>query len=286
MKKLFVVSLLVVLNYAASAQFGFFKKKSEIEKFKETKVVVVLFYDSAYNASIETAMLRYWKFNNFEVAFDNELMQYKKKDVAYLMFSKSKVSKNKAKLGSCEEDFNGLVLTNKFKRKAMPEDILAQAFCSNNIDTADWNFEMQRAVQMLNNYFEYAMNATRDGDITAAKMMSDYPSDKNLLLDKKLLIEDKTLALKGKKNAPDIFDAEVEEVDRDVIYRAILDQDNATVYSLLVKDEKFCTKLILTSQNSEVMYYETSNPETCKLNNKDLEALAAIKKEAMKKNSK
>jgi hypothetical protein len=34
------------------------------------------------------------------------------------------------------------------------------------------------------------------------------------------------------------------------------------------------------------MYYETSNPETCKLNNKDLEALAAIKKEAMKKNSK
>jgi len=286
MKKLFVVSLLVVLNYAAAAQFGFFKKKSEIEKFKETKVVVVLFYDSAYNASIETAMLRYWKFNNFEVAFDNELMQYKKKDVAYLMFSKSKVSKNKAKLGSCEEDFNGLVLTNKFKRKAMPEDILAQAFCSNNIDTADWNFEMQRAVQMLNNYFEYAMNATRDGDITAAKMMSDYPSDKNLLLDKKLLIEDKTLALKGKKNAPDIFDAEVEEVDRDVIYRAILDQDNATVYSLLVKDEKFCTKLILTSQNSEVMYYQTSNPETCKLNNKDLEALAAIKKEAMKKNSK
>jgi len=286
MKKLFVVSLLVVLNYAASAQFGFFKKKSEIEKFKETKVVVVLFYDSAYNASIETAMLRYWKFNNFEVAFDNELMQYKKKDVTYLMFSKSKGSKNKAKLGSCEEDFNGLVLTNKFKRKAMPEDILAQAFCSNNIDTADWNFEMQRAVQMLNNYFEYAMNATRDGDITAAKMMSDYPSDKNLLLDKKLLIEDKTLALKGKKNAPDIFDAEVEEVDRDVIYRAILDQDNATVYSLLVKDEKFCTKLILTSQNSEVMYYETSNPETCKLNNKDLEALAAIKKEAMKKNSK
>ena len=139
---------------------------------------------------------------------------------------------------------------------------------------------------MLNNYFEYAMNATRDGDITAAKMMSDYPSDKNLLLDKKLLIEDKTLALKGKKNAPDIFDAEVEEVDRDVIYRAILDQDNATVYSLLVKDEKFCTKLILTSQNSEVMYYQTSNPETCKLNNKDLEALAAIKKEAMKKNSK
>lgn len=285
MKKLFAISLLVLVSSAVSAQFGFFKKKSEIEKFKETKVVVVLFFDSAYNASIETAMLRYWKFNNFEVAFDNELAQYKKKDVAYLMFSKSKGSKIKAKVGSCEEDFNGLVLMNKFKRKAMPEDVLAQAFCSNNIDTTDWNFEMQRAVQMLNNYFEYAMKADRDGDISASKMMTDYPSDKNQLLDKKLLIEDKTLALKGKKNAPDVFDAEVEEVDRDVIYRAIIDQDNAVVYSLLVKDEKVCNKLVLTAQNSEVMYYATTAPDNCKLTNKDLEALAAIKKEAMKKNS-
>ena len=41
---------------------------------------------------------------------------------------------------------------------------------------------------MLNNYFEYAIKADRDGDITASKMMSDYPSDKNQLLDKKLLM--------------------------------------------------------------------------------------------------
>lgn len=286
MKKVLSIILLLLASYQASAQFGFFKKKSDLEKFKDTKVIVVLFLDSAYNASIETAMLRHWKFNSFEIAFDNDLQKYKKEDVAYLTFSKSKGSKNKARLGSCEEDFNGLVLLNKFKRKALPEDILAQSFCSNSIDTSDWSFELQRAVQMMNNYLEYASAVDRDADLAASKMMVDYPSDRNQLLDKKLLVEDKMLDLKGKKDANDLFDGEIEEVDRDVIYRAILDQDNALLYTLLVKDEKYCNKLIISAQNSELMYYDSSSPEKCKLTNKDLEALNNLKKETMKNNSK
>jgi hypothetical protein len=276
--------LLALISFSASAQFGFFKKKSEIEAFKEKKVIVVLFYDSAYNAAVELAMIRNWKFSSFEVAFDNELLKYKKENVVYLSFSKSKGSKNKAKLGSCEEDYNGLVMLSKFKRKSMPEDILAQAFCSNNIDTSDWEFELQRGVQMMNNYFEYASNAAKDGDITASKMMNNYPSDKSQLLDKKLLVEDKMLELKGKKDAADIFDGEVAEVDRDLIYKAVADQDNSVAYYLWVKDEKYCNKLVISAQNSEIMYYETATPDKCKLNNKDLEALNSIKKNASKNN--
>ena len=284
MKKIITICLLALISFSASAQFGFFKKKSEIESFKEKKVIVVLFYDSAYNAAVELAMIRNWKFSSFEVAFDNELLKYKKENVVYLSFSKSKGSKNKAKLGSCEEDFNGLVMLSKFKRKSMPEDILAQAFCSNNIDTSDWEFELQRGVQMMNNYFEYASNAAKDGDVTASKMMNNYPSDKSQLLDKKLLVEDKMLELKGKKDAVDIFDGEVAEVDRDVIYKAVADQDNAVAYYLWVKDEKYCNKLVISAQNSEIMYYETATPDKCKLNNKDLEALNSIKKNASKNN--
>jgi len=290
MKKIITISLLALISFSASAQFGFFKKKSEIDAFKEKKIVVVLFMDSAYNAAVELAMIRNWKFSSFEVAFDNELLKYKKQEkaqeVVFLSFSKSKGSKNKAKLGSCEEDFNGLVILNKFKRKSLPEDILAQAFCSNNIDTNDWEFEMQRGVQMLNNYFEYASNAARDADIAPTKMMTNYPSDKNQLLDKKLLVEDKMLELKGKKDAAELFDGEVTEVDRDIIYKAIVDQDNSVLYYLWVKDEKFCNKLVISAQNSELMYYETSTPDKCKLNNKDLEALNLTKKNVMKKNSK
>lgn len=284
MKKIITICLLALISFSASAQFGFFKKKSEIESFKEKKVIVVLFYDSAYNAAVELAMIRNWKFSSFEVAFDNELLKYKKENVVYLSFSKSKGSKNKAKLGSCEEDFNGLVMLSKFKRKSMPEDILAQAFCSNNIDTSDWEFELQRGVQMMNNYFEYASNAAKDGDVTASKMMNNYPSDKSQLLDKKLLVEDKMLELKGKKDAADIFDGEVAEVDRDLIYKAVADQDNAVAYYLWVKDEKYCNKLVISAQNSEIMYYETATPDKCKLNNKDLEALNSIKKNASKNN--
>ena len=284
MKKIITICLLALISFSASAQFGFFKKKSEIESFKEKKVIVVLFYDSAYNAAVELAMIRNWKFSSFEVAFDNELLKYKKENVVYLSFSKSKGSKNKAKLGSCEVDFNGLVMLSKFKRKSMPEDILAQAFCSNNIDTSDWEFELQRGVQMMNNYFEYASNAAKDGDVTASKMMNNYPSDKSQLLDKKLLVEDKMLELKGKKDAADIFDGEVAEVDRDLIYKAVADQDNAVAYFLWVKDEKYCNKLVISAQNSELMYYETATPDKCKLNNKDLEALNSIKKNASKNN--
>ena len=284
MKKIITICLLALISFSASAQFGFFKKKSEIESFKEKKVIVVLFYDSAYNAAVELAMIRNWKFSSFEVAFDNELLKYKKENVVYLSFSKSKGSKNKAKLGSCEEDFNGLVMLSKFKRKSMPEDILAQAFCSNNIDTSDWEFELQRGIQMMNNYFEYASNAAKDGDVTASKMMNNYPSDKSQLLDKKLLVEDKMLELKGKKDAVDIFDGEVAEVDRDVIYKAVADQDNAVAYFLWVKDEKYCNKLVISAQNSELMYYETATPDKCKLNNKDLEALNSIKKNDSKNN--
>lgn len=284
MKKIITICLLALISFSASAQFGFFKKKSEIESFKEKKVIVVLFYDSAYNAAVELAMIRNWKFSSFEVAFDNELLKYKKENVVYLSFSKSKGSKNKAKLGSCEVDFNGLVMLSKFKRKSMPEDILAQAFCSNNIDTSDWEFELQRGVQMMNNYFEYSSNAAKDGDITASKMMNNYPSDKSQLLDKKLLVEDKMLELKGKKDAADIFDGEVAEVDRDLIYKAVADQDNAVAYYLWVKDEKYCNKLVISAQNSEIMYYETATPDKCKLNNKDLEALNSIKKNASKNN--
>lgn len=288
MKKIITICLLALMSFSASAQFGFFKKKSEIDAFKEKKVIVVLFYDSAYNAAVELAMIRNWKFSSFEVAFDNELLKYKKQEkaqeVVFLSFSKSKGSKNKAKLGSCEEDFNGLVMLNKFKRKSMPEDILAQAFCSNNIDTSDWEFELQRGIQMMNNYFEFASNAAKDGDITTSKMMSNYPSDKGQLLDKKLLVEDKMLELKGKKDAADIFDGEVTEVDRDVIYKAVADQDNSVAYYLWVKDEKFCNKLVISAQNSELMYYETATPDKCKLNNKDLEALNTVKKNALKNN--
>jgi hypothetical protein len=58
------------------------------------------------------------------------------------------------------------------------------------------------------------------------------------------------------------------------------------VYYLWVKDEKYCNKLVITAQNSELMYFESAAPDKCKLTNKDLENLNNIKKQAMKTNSK
>ncbi|MDP1726417.1 MAG: hypothetical protein Q8M15_06505 [Bacteroidota bacterium] len=283
MKKLALLSCLYFLGFNVFAQFGNFKKKDDLEKFKDTKLIVVLFPDSAYTFSIAAAVERYWTFTAFEFAEDTSMYKYKKGDYAFMYFSKSKGSKNKAKLASCEEDFNGLVITKKFSRRVVHDNLLAYAYCSNRIDTSDWESEMTRAVQLLNNYFNYAVQAKSNSDINPTRMMNKYPSDKSLLLDKKLLIETGQLDLKGSKlDAMTLFDGDAEEVDIDDIYKAIKWQDNTLLYYYYSKDEKYCNKLVISAANSELMYFESSRPDKCKCNAKDLKALKDLKTRANK----
>jgi len=284
MKKSIIAAVLCLFQLTSYAQFGTFKKKAELEKFKDTRVVVVLMKDSSYNESILAAMEKYWNFTAAEYTPDTAMKKYLKGDYAFLLFSKSKGSKNKAKLCTSEEDFNGLVITRKFKRKILADDVIARAFCNNNIDTADWETEMIRGVQLLNNYFNYAIQMPSESNIAQVRMMNDYPSDKSLLLDKKLLVEDKQMELKGKEDGPALFDGEIEEVDRTEINRAIKEQNNNINYFMYVKDEKYCNKLVINATNSEVMYFDSTSPEKCKLNGSDLKSLKKIKDTAMKKN--
>lgn len=281
MKKLFSITICALLSFGAFAQFGTFKKREDIEKFKDTRLIIVLLQDSAYNASVIAAVERYWTYTGYDFAEDTALYRYKKGDYAFLYFSKSKGSKIKAKVASSEEDMNAFVITKKFSRRITPDILLAYAYSSNRIDTPDWNAEATRGIQMLNNYFNYAIQAGSDGEIAASKMMNNYPSDKSQLVDKKLLIEDKQLDLKGKEDAMTIFDGDAEEVDIEEIQKAIIWQDNSMVYFFYSKDEKFCNKLFVSAANSELLYYTSDSPEKCKCNAKDLKALKDIKTKAV-----
>jgi hypothetical protein len=282
MKKIILLSTFLLAYTFSFAQFGNFKKKEEVEKFKDTRLVVVLFEDSAYSASIIAAVERYWSFTGFEFAQDNELANYKKGDYAFLYFSKSKGSKIKAKVCSSEEDMNAFVITKKFSRRVQPDNLLAYGFCSNKIDTGDWAAEATRAVQLLNNYLNAAIQVEKSSDLSSSKMMSDYPSDKSQLVDKKLLIEEKQLDLKGKEDAMTLYDGDAEEVDVEVIQKVIKWQDNGFAYFYYSKDEKFCNKLVVSAANSELMYFANSSPANCKCNAKDLKALKMIKDKAIK----
>jgi len=275
MKRISSILVLVLLSSVAFAQFGFVKK-AELEKFKDTRMVVVLSSDSAYNASIKEAVERYWSFTGTVFAYDTGLKQYNKPNFSFLVFSKGKSAKIKAKLCSSEEDFNGLQVLNKFKRRAVKEEIIARAFCSNKIDTDDWQSEMIRGVQMLNNYFNYAVEAK--GELTP----SNYPSDKSLMSNKKLLVPEKFLEMKGKEDAATILDGEVEEMPREDIEKAIKNQDPATMYYFFSLDEKNCNKLVLTSDKSELMYFETDSPTKCNCTAKDLKAMKSAKAKANK----
>lgn len=275
MKKFALVVIAIFIYSLSNAQFGY-AKKEELDKVKDTRTVVVLSTDSAYNASIKAAMDRYWSFTGTIFAYDTALRAYNKPEFSFLVFSKSKNSKIKAKVCSSEEDFNGLQLLNKFKRRALPEEVIARAYCSNRIDTADWEAEMIRGVQMLNNYFNYALEAK--GDLTP----SNYPTDKSQMLNKKLLIPDKVLELKGKEDGPVLLDGELEEVDWEDIQKAIVKQDPATMYYYYSFDENHCNKLVVTAERSELMYFSEESREKCTCTAKDLKALKTAKDKASK----
>src|SRR5437773_1090377 len=106
MKKFAFLTLFLAASSVVSfAQFGFVKK-AELEKLKDTRTVVVLSNDSAYNASIRDAVEKYWNFTGFIFAYDTAMKPYNKPEFSFLVFSKSKFSKIKAKVCSSEEDFN------------------------------------------------------------------------------------------------------------------------------------------------------------------------------------
>ena len=275
MKKIVVVILTVFISQFCRAQFGYLKK-ADLEKFKDTRTVVVLFNDSSYNASIKSAVEKYWNFTGTIFAYDTGLKQYNKPEFSFLVFSKGKGSKIKAKVCSSEQDFNGLQVLKKFKRRATKDELVARAFCSNKIDTDNWAAETIRGVQMLTNYFNYAVEAK--GELTP----SNYPSDKSQMLNKKLLDPEKVLLMKGKEDAAAILDGEVEEVPREDIEKNIVNQEQSSMYYFYSFDEKDCNKLVLTSEKSELMYFTTDSPENCSCVAKDLKAMKSAKVKANK----
>ncbi len=275
-RTIILIALLVAAVSTTFAQFGYpHVKKETIEKFKDSRLIVVLYNDSAYNASIRKAVEQFWNFNGgFEFVNDSMIKPYNKPEYSFLMFARSKKSnKIKAKLGSSEDDFNGLIVTSKYKKRAKTLECIASGLCSNVIDTTDWYPELVRAVQMLNNYFNYAVAAESDKAISPSFMMNSYPCDLTAVSNKKLLVEIGSLAMKGKEDASFLYGNEVEEVDRDEIYKAILTQDPEVVYMLSVTNEKFCDKVFISAANSEVVHFISGGLEDSKCVAKDLKSI-------------
>jgi hypothetical protein len=269
-------------NFQLFAQFGYVTK-SEIEKAKDARMVVVLFNDSAYNAAITKAVERYWKFNGgYIFVYDTSVVmkEYNKKpDYTYLVFSKSKIS-NKIKVKSCsaEPDINALLLVKKFKRKLTADLIIASGFMSNAIDTEGWYPEFYRAIQLMNNYFDLALMAESDKDISYSKMSTNYPTDKTLMNGKALYVYSSEVGLKGKEDGSTLLGDDFEDLEyREEVYKMIIDQEDA-LYYFSVKDEKYCNKLFVLANGSELMYFNASaSKDECKCNAKDLKTLKSLK---------
>jgi hypothetical protein len=282
MKKIALLGLTFMAITAAFAQVGFKKKKEDIEKFKDTRLVVVLSPDSAYNVSIIEAVEKYWTFNGgFLFEYDSAMKPYNKPEYSYLYFSKSKGTKIKAKLGTCEFDFNGLLITTggKFKKKALEIDLVAGAFCSNFIDTNDWRPELSRAVQMLNNYLTNALEAEGDKGISTNYMANNAPLNSSLL-EQTLMLPLRSLELKGKEDAATLWGGEVEDVEVGETYNAIMNRADKIIF-FYSKDENRCNKIV-TSTTGELVYLAEDSPDKCRLTAKDLKAMNVKRTRATK----
>lgn len=280
MKIILTVAFLLLHICSSFAQFGD-KKKEDIDKLKDSRLVVVLFADSAYNASVKFAVERYWSFNGgFLFVHDSAMKAYAKGEYSYLIFSKSKGTKIKAKLCASDPDFNGLLILNKYKKKATELEIIARAYCSNTIDTSDWKAEMIRGVQLLNNYLNIAVEAASDKEMSESYLMSRYPTDKSMMSGRKLLIEGRLLDITGKVDAPTLLDGDIEELaDNDDINKSIVSQDAATMHYFFSNDENNCNKLVVTS-DGQLMYFKQESRDKCKCESSDLKSMKSMKDKA------
>lgn len=285
MKKLstLILVLFALSHFAAKAQFGYIKKE-EIDKIKDSRLVVILFNDSAYNASVLKAVERYWKFTgSYLVAYDTSviLKEYNKKnDYTYLVFSKGKAS-TKIKIRAClsEDDVNGLVLIRKFKKKILPDNALAYSFCSNRVDTNDWYPEIVRALQLMNNYLDITTMASDDKAISIGTLASNYPTNKSLMNGKTLYVLKEQVGLKGKEDGAQIWGDSYEEIDElEDLYKLILNQSDDAIYFFSSKDDKFCNKLFIVANGNELMYFtSTSSTDECKCTSKDIKNLRTLR---------
>ena len=92
------------------------------------------------------------------------------------------------------------------------------------------------------------------------------------------------LDIKGKVDAVNLFDAEVVEVGREEIYRAVKSQEDNLLYYVFSKGGKYCNKMVVNAKNSELMWFYSDSPDKCKLSEKDLKALKKMKVDLLKKN--
>ncbi len=276
LKNLLLLGLIISVQQA-HAQFGYVKKAG-IDKFKDSRLVVVLFADSAYNASIQYAVEKYWNFTGgFVFVSDTALKPYSKGDYSFLVFSKSKPTKLKAKLCTSEEDFNGLVITSKFKKRIPVAERIAGAYSSNTIDTADWLPELIRGVQLLNNFFTIAIEAQSDREVAGWYLQNYYPNDKGQMSGRELLIEAKNLELKGKEDGPTLFDGEIDEIpNNEDINNAIVNQASDKLIYYFSKSEKKCAKLLVTA-DGHLMYFKEESAEKCKCTASDLKNIKKLK---------
>jgi hypothetical protein len=165
----------------------------------------------------------------------------------------------------------------------MKENVVAYAHVKNTIDTGDWKTVAIIGVQLLKNYLMICDKANNENEFANVnRLMSNYPTEKNLLLDKTLLVQIGTMKLEGKEDASALFGGEVELLSDDEINAKLAVQDFNSLYFYTSKDERYIHKLLITTAGSELLYYASGPADKPYITAKDLREIKAMKDKLIK----
>lgn len=279
MKRLFTLFSLAITFFSARAQFGY-QGKEQLESIKDKELIVVLSDDTAdmCNPAIERAVRMYWKATPSRFVRMAASGEYAKKKEGYIfmVLVKGPGAKLKCKCLTTEIESTGLLVTSKFKKgKMMLVDILASSLIDAKFGTTQEEFDAQfiRAVQFLQNFFDYVGEAENDKQLNYETMQKRYPGDKSLAEGKKLLIDKKLVDEKQKEGIEKAFDGEVEYVDAKDIAAAVTRQDENVIYWFAPAFEQETHRMFVTAKDGRIITYEITGPEKGMVTAKDVSKL-------------
>ncbi len=205
--------LFVCLGITSSfAQFPYRCKVADIEKLKQSEVVVAVSDDDANNKVVEEIMAADWKLGKYKIIKPSELDAYIKANpknfvLTYVRNQNARVYTNAAAVAARTADINSnkaldkstrtkmvfykdvllLLADVKSSKKIDQGDAMFKCFMDEELEVVDQTAEFKRQVGVINNLFNTP--GLKDDQLGFLKMMRNYPTAApKKIIEKELLI--------------------------------------------------------------------------------------------------
>ena len=284
MKKLFMVSTLVIASLISSAQAPF-PSAEEIKQFLASKTCVVLEDDpfSFYNSFIKEAVQTYWNITPSEF-IDVKEFNLRRTNPAYSFIVLTQTNFDRDKSGSAFNFINLLQGRKGTKLSDLPE-VCAIPLSYAGEDDFDYSYKLGVILAFIQ---KHAKLISDDPSLTGRKYLKYYNVNAPEVMKKTILFKEEDLSpeLRTEAAIKAIYPFEIKIVDEDEIRKAIAGKAPNTLVLHKVgpvgddAEAGYCFKMLIGADDADMYYYNqhlinARNPNG--LLDSDLDRLARYK---------